>query len=193
MNILEKDQKKPSFLKNEKVLGALKFVVSVVLIIALGYVLLNYVPFIAKYDHYVIVTNSMEPTINVGDIVIINTDVTYEELEAGQIIAFKADIRGDGREEVVVHYLFSVTETDGVRTYRSKPEISEDIDPWTLEDSDIVGTYVLKIPKIGPILLFAQSTIGRIVILADLVVIYALLSFFPSTKKPKKPNSIEKA
>jgi len=187
VNVLEKDKKKCPFLANEKVMGPIKFVVSVVIIMVLGYVLFNYVPFIAKYDHYVIATNSMEPIINVGDIVIINTDVTFEELEAGQIIAFYADIRGDGKEVVVVHYLYSITTTDGVRTYRTKPEISESIDPWTLEDSDIVGTHVGTIPKIGPFLLFAQSTIGRIVIVADVIVIYILLSLFPSSKKPKKP------
>jgi len=169
-------------------MGPIKFVLSVVLIIALGYVVFNYVPFIAKYDHYVIATNSMEPVINVGDIVIINTDVTYEELEAGQIIAFYADIRGDGKEEVVVHYLYSVTTTDDVRTYRTQPEISEEVDPWTLTDSDLVGTHVGTIPKVGPILLFAQSTLGRIVLILDVVVIYIL---FFGAKKPDKTVKIE--
>lgn len=184
--VLEKAKNKFPFITNEKVIGSIKFILSVAFIIVLGYVFFNYVPFIAKYDHYVIATNSMEPVINVGDIVIINTDVTYDDLEEGQIIAFYADIRGDGKEEVVVHYLYSITATDGVRKYRTIPQISDDIDPWILEDSDIVGFHTGTIPKIGPFLLFAQSTIGRIVIIADVIVIYVLLSLFPSSKKPKK-------
>jgi signal peptidase len=189
--ILKKDSKKHPILTNKKIMGPLKFVLSVASIIALGYVLFNYVPFIAKYDHYVIATNSMEPVIDVGDIVIIDTDVNYEELEAGDIIAFYADIRGDGKQEVVVHYLASVTTGEEGRTYRTKPEVSEELDPWTLDDADLVGTHVATIPKIGPVLLFAQSTIGRIALILDVVLIYVLFSFFPSTKKPNKPDKIE--
>jgi len=170
-------------------MGPIKFILSVAIILGLGYVIFNYVPFIAKYDHYIIATNSMEPVINVGDIVIINTDVELDNLEEGQIIAFYADIRGDGKEVVVVHYLYSITETDGVRTYRTKPEISDDIDPWTLVDEDIVGTHEASIRKIGPFILFAQSTIGRIVIIVDVIVIYIILSVFSSSKKSKKPNN----
>ncbi len=193
MNVLEKVKVKHKLLLNKKVMGPLKFVISIIIIMVIGYVIFNYVPFIAKYDHYVIATNSMEPVINVGDIVIINSDVELEALEVGQIIAFYADIRGDGKKVVVVHYLYSITTNDGVNTYRTKPEISDNVDPWTLVDSDIVGIHVASIPKIGPFILFAQSTIGRIVILVDVVVIYIILSFFPSSNKSKKTtNQIDK-
>ncbi len=187
MIVLERTSLIRSIFKNDKIMGPVKFVLSVGIILCLGYVIFNYVPFIAKYNHYVIATNSMEPVIDVGDIVIINTDVSYDSLETGQIIAFLADIRGNGKKEVVVHYLYSITLTDGVRTYRSIPEVSDTVDPWILTDSDIVGIHVTTIPKVGPILLFAQSTIGRIVIIADIAVIYGLLSLFPSKKKPNKP------
>lgn len=169
----------------------IKFIISVVVILISGYVVLNYVPFIAKYDHYVIATNSMEPVINVGDVVIIDTGVGLDDLETNQIIAFYADIRGDGKKQVVVHYLDSITEVEGERIFRTRPEISDDIDPWKLKDSDIVGAHVLTIPKIGPFLLFAQSTIGRVVLIADIVVIYIIISVaFPSKDKKKKMNDI---
>jgi len=183
---LNKEKKRRPLLKNGKVVGFVRFVLGVAVIIAIGYVVFNHVPFIAKYDPYVIVTDSMEPVINVGDIVIIDTDVAYEDLEPGQIIAFYADITGDGHRHVVVHYLQSVTTTDDGRAYRTKPEVSEDIDPWILTDSDIVGIRVGTIPKIGPILMFAQSTIGRVVIILDVLIIYALFSYFRGPQPVKK-------
>ncbi len=176
-----------SFKYKKDLIEMIKFVISVILIITIGYVVLNYVPFIAKYNHYVIATNSMEPVINVGDIVIIDSDVDLDDLKEDQIIAFYADIRGDGNKRVVVHYLDSVTEEDGVRIFRTRPEIDDDIDPWKLKDADIIGNHVLTIPKIGPFLLFAQSTIGRIVLVADIVVIYIIISIaFPSKNKKNK-------
>lgn len=181
-------KKKTGYLKKE-IIDAAKFVISVFLIVAIGYVVFNYVPFIAKYDHYVIATDSMEPVINVGDVVIIDTGIKAEDLEVNQIIAFYADIRGDGRQVVVVHYLDSISEVDGIRTYRTRPEISDDIDPWKLDDSDIVGIKVATIPKIGPILLFAQSTVGRIVLIADVILMYVLISaYFPAKPKKKSAN-----
>ena len=176
-----------SFKYKKDLIEMIKFVISVILIITIGYVVLNYVPFIAKYNHYVIATNSMEPVINVGDIVIIDSDVDLDDLKEDQIIAFYADIRGAGNKRVVVHYLDSVTEEDGVRIFRTRPEIDDDIDPWKLKDADIIGNHVLTIPKIGPFLLFAQSTIGRIVLVADIVVIYIIISIaFPSKNKKNK-------
>jgi len=176
---------------NQSTLNAIKFVFSVILIFTIGYLVFNYVPFIAKYNHYVIATNSMEPIINVGDIVIIDTGIDHEDLEEGQIIAFYADIRGNGEKVVVVHYLDTIITTDGVRTYRTRPEINDDLDPWTLQDFEIVGAHVATIGKVGPILLFAQSTIGRIVIIADVVIIYILMSAFPSKKTKKEDKPIE--
>jgi len=171
-------------------IDSIKFIVSVFLIVAIGYVVLNYVPFIAKYNHYVIATDSMEPVINVGDVVIINTKINLDDLEKDQIIAFYADIRGDGNKVVVVHYFDSVSLVDGVRIFRTRPEIDDDIDPWKLIDEDIVGIHVITIPKIGAFLLFAQSTIGRIVIIADLVMIYIIIStYFP--KKPKQKEVVD--
>jgi len=168
-------------------MGPIKFVLSIIVLLAIGYIVFNYVPFIAKYEHYVIATDSMEPVINVGDIVIIDTDVALDELEAGQIIAFYALVQGN--RVVVVHYLDSITIIDGVRTYKTRPEIVDDVDEWTLEDSDIIGYHTVTIRKIGPFLLFAQSTIGRIVLVADVIIIYILFSAFPSSKKSKKPSN----
>jgi signal peptidase len=166
--------KKPLNFKRE-IIDTLKFILSVVIIIGIGFVVINYVPFIAKYNHYIIATNSMEPIINVGDVVIVDSGINLDDLKKDQIIAFYADIRGDGRKVVVVHYLDSVSEVDGVRIFRTRPEINDSIDPWKLKDEDIIGNHKLTIPKIGPVLLFAQSTMGRIVLIIDVVVIYVIL------------------
>ena len=186
---LENKKTKSGLNLSKKTTDLIKFIASIVIIFVMGYIVFNYVPFVAQYDHYVIATNSMEPVIDVGDIVIIDTDINLEELTEGQIIAFYADIRGDGVKRVVVHYLDEIKEIDGEVTYKTKPEISDSQDPWELTEDDIVGLKVLTIPKVGPFLLFAQSTIGRIVLLLDIAMIYLILSMFP--KKKTKDSSLK--
>lgn len=168
---------------HKKNTGWVRFFLSVAIIIGLGYVILNYVPFISKYDHYVIVTGSMEPIIMTGDVVIIDSSVQPEDIEIGQIIAFHADINEDGTDEVIVHYLYSLNVIDGETTYKTKPEVSDNVDPWDLKSEDILGIHVLTIPKIGPFLLFAQSTLGKIVLVVDIGIIYLLSELFSSSKK----------
>ena len=182
------NEKNVSGKTKKKMNSGIRFFLSVVVIFILGYVILNYVPFISKYDHYVIQTGSMEPVIMTDDIVIIDTSTSIDELETGDIIAFYVDI--EGTQIVFVHYLYSITVVDNVRTFKTKPEVSgpTETDPWDLVDEDIIGTHVLTISKIGPLLLFAQSTIGRIVLVVDVVVIYLLVELLPK-KKEKEKNS----
>ena len=53
----------------------------------------------------------MVPVINVSDIVVIDSSITPDEVEVGDIMAFNVDITGDGRDDVVVHYI------DGIRPF----------------------------------------------------------------------------
>lgn len=177
--------------KDNMFFKSIRFFVSIALILGIGYVLLNYVPFIEKYDQYVIVSGSMEPVIMTGDAVIIDHSVDLDDLNQGNIIAFNADIHDDGVDEVVVHYLYSVEYIDGVRTFRTKPEISDDIDDWVLTDEDILGIHVKTIPNIGSFLGFASSTMGKIVLVFDIIIIYLMVEIVsnPKDKKEKKEKT----
>jgi len=168
---------------NNKLFTSIKFFTSIFIIIGVCYITFNYIPFIAKYDHFVIVTGSMEPIINIDDVVIIDSSINNDDLEIGDIIAFTTDINFDGKDEVVVHYLTSIIDTNGIKTYKTTPEISNTEDSWVLDDNDILGEQVLTIPKIGSFLRFASSTIGRIVLVVDLLVVYLLFEFIPKSKE----------
>jgi len=182
----KENNSKPTKKVHNNVYRWVRFLISIFLILAIGYVMLNYVPFIAKYDAFVIGSGSMEPVIMTGDAVIVDTNVSLDELKEGDIIAFYADIQGDETKEVIIHYLYSISEEDGIRVFNSKPAVSDNIDNWDLLDEDIVGIHVLTIPKVGSFLLFAQSTIGRIVLILDIVIIYIVVETFSESKNSKK-------
>lgn len=183
----EKKTNVNSQIKND-IFKFIKFLLSVALIIFVGYGLLNWVPFISKYDNYIIMTPSMVPVINVDDVVIIDNSISVEDLEEGQIIAFYHDLYIDDvlfEDQVIVHYLNTINNDGDETTYLTNSSNGE-IDPWVLTEDDILGKHVTTISRIGKILRFAQSDIGKIVLIADVIIIYILIEFVFDDKKGKK-------
>ncbi len=181
------------FTKKHYIRRAIRFFLSVIIFLSIGFIILNYLPFISDFDNYAIVTDSMDPVIKVGDMATINTSVDPSTLEPGDIIAFTGDINNDGKEEVIVHYLYSATEIEGEMIYKTYSEVRVGlVDPWELTDDDIIGVHVLTIPKIGPIFLFSQSTIGRIVLILDIVIFYVILELIGSDRRDRKKRLEQK-
>jgi len=140
---------------------------------------LENVPIFARYQHYVIVTGSMSPEIEIGDVVLIDTKKAPSELEAGDIIAFEVEI--SGRDVVVVHYVNTVDDSDGL-TFTTIANNTETPDDWVLSDTDIIGDYTLRIPRLGRFLLFSQSPVGRAVIFVDIIILYVVYQMLFKSK-----------
>jgi len=169
----------------------IRYLLVMFVLIASVYAAFHYIPALAKYNHFVIGSGSMEPVLMVNDIVVINEEVPLDTLKAGDIVAFYADIRDNGVDEIVIHYLFSVTITDGVRIFRTKSAINDNVDAWELTDEDIIGLHVLTIPRVGRILMFIESPLGKIVIILDIVLIYLFIKIlFAPIKKKHSSNSL---
>jgi len=186
---------------DKRVKNLMVFIISLILVFGIGYTIFNYVPFVAKYNSYSILTPSMDPVLKVGDLVLVDTSVKPEDLEPGEIIAFWHDITPSDQIDnpiIVVHYLDSVENIDGINYYTTRhvnpnPQNPDEslVDNWTLIGSDIVGREVFMIPKVGPLVVFAKSTIGRIVLIIDIVVIYGLIEYYNSGKKKEdKPEEL---
>ncbi len=169
----------------------IRFFISLAIILILGYVVFNYVPFIAKYSNHVIVTDSMVPVINVNDVVIIDNSYEIDDLDIGEIIAFNVDINNDGNDEIVVHYLYSVEEIEGEVIIKSIAHGQNSPDPWELSPDDILGKHVATIKTIGSFLRFASSTFGKIVLIFDVIIIYFIIELFSENDKKKKLKKLE--
>ncbi len=140
-----------------------------------------------QFKPYVVLTQSMEPEINVNDMVVVkNFDV--EELEEDDIITFYADINYDGTKEIVTHYIYSINEnTDGefiIRTNRYYESASAEVpDPWVLTGDDVLGLYSYHIPWVGTVILFLQSPFGIAALIVNIGVIVAVVVMIKQGKK----------
>ncbi len=106
-----------------------------------------------------ILTGSMEPMIQPGDVVLIRKLVDEQEiyeLAEGDIINFKR------QDFTVTHRIEEIiTDEAGNRTFRTKGDNNKSADTELLKPQDIKGTIIRVIPKVGlPILLMhSQSDI----------------------------------
>jgi signal peptidase I len=138
------------------------------------------------FRSYAVVSRSMEPIYNVGDIVIVKP-VNPEDLQVEDIITFKVDLNNDGRKETVTHYIYSIEVVNGNRQYQTNPHYVNNPDPWTLSDSDIVGVVQSKIPYVGYIIIFFQIVFQNPVflglILLNISIIVAIVILLKKNKR----------
>lgn len=189
---------------SSKILKIGRILLNVILVLFVAYVII-------AFDSFFILTDSMEPIIDVENTVIINRYSPIDKLDKYDIIAFYADLNDDGTDEVVVHYVYSIEETNGVysiRTVRhnideetnttifdlSEQETVLQLDEWTLSKDDFVGKlkFVIKNNTFGSFLLFSSSTIGRIVLVIDLIVIYIIIEMFSTPDKKRGETVVYK-
>jgi signal peptidase len=126
----------------------------------------------------------MTPSINVGDLVFIKETDSINDYKTGDIIAFYTNINATEEDEVVVHYLAQITtDQDGVKTFKSKPEVSDDLDSWTLEESDLIGIYDFKISGIGNALMFFKTIPGMVLLIINVWLIFYVIDVFKKNNK----------
>ena len=96
---------------------------------------------IGRYIVYTIGSASMEDTINVGDVVIV--DKKDKDFEEQDIIAFYHN------DVILVHRVISIYEDDFGKYYQTKGDNNDDADTWLVKHEDVVGQYRMRIRWIG--------------------------------------------
>ncbi|MGM0436493.1 MAG: signal peptidase I, partial [Bacillota bacterium] len=142
------------------------------------------------FKPYVVLTQSMEPEINVDDVVIVNRPDT-DALEEGDIITFHADINNDGEKNIVTHYIYSIEEDASgdieIRTrrhYEDPDNISPD--PWVVTEDDVLGSYLFTVPNVGVVIRFLQSPFGLAALAVNALIIGAIVVLLKGDKNHEK-------
>lgn len=140
-------------------------ITNIILIILLYNLVLLGISFISKHDFngffrykaYNITTNSMEPTINMGDIIIVKKVKDEENLKNGDIIT---------------HRIIDIVETNGEKRYITKGDNNNIPDLEKLSFSQIEGVKVISIPYLGKIIEFLENQIIFLIIILTILIIY---------------------
>ena len=118
------------------------------------------VPSIGGRLPLIVLTDSMYPEIQSGDLIICHT-IEAEDVADGDIIAF-FDPAGNGTS-IVTHRVVDVVEEDGMLQFRTKGDANNTEDKMLVPEEDLVGVYQKRIPGVGNVAMFMQSTTGLIV------------------------------
>ena len=133
------------------------------------------------YKSYVIKTNSMEPTININDVVI-NKEVEKNEINVGDVITFLHN------GEVITHRITKIDNDGDEVHYTTKGDNNNIEDTFKINYENIKGKHVLTIPYLGRVVqLLENKLIFLIILLIILVVILVQLQ-----NQEKKDNRREK-
>lgn len=114
--------------------------------IPLTIIVITLVYFVSGYFKYyavAIATGSMVPTINKGDVVIVNQQFTEDDLEPGAVIAYKYG------GKVIVHRINNLIKKDKTIIIYTKGDANNDIDGWKVTPDMIIGIVKKKVPAIG--------------------------------------------
>jgi len=118
------------------------------------------VPSVGDIFPLIVLTDSMFPEIESGDLIICRT-AEPEEIEVGDVIAF-FDPAGIG-SSVVTHRVTEVMEQDGSLAWKTKGDANNAEDRLPVPAEKLVGVYSRNIPGLGNVVMFVQSTAGLIV------------------------------
>lgn len=131
----------------KKILGRL--VLAALCLILAGLALLY---FADGYDLYIVRSESMVPTINMGDLIVTGPmdGPINGEVKPGTIITFLHS------KQLITHRVQSV---DG-EALVTKGDAVEDPDPWSTTMSDVRGTYMFRIPYVGFLTNFIRTKQG---------------------------------
>jgi len=119
------------------------------------------VPSVGGYLPLIVLTDSMYPVIESGDLIICHT-AEAEDIAVGDVIAF-FDPAGNG-SSIVSHRVTEVTDFKGELAWRTKGDNNNTEDMLLVTPDKLVAVYEgTRIPGFGNVALFMQTTPGLIV------------------------------
>ena len=149
------------------------------------------VPVLGKKVLLNVVSESMKPVINKGDL-ITGTTLTLEEkqqLKVGDIITFYVDLDGNGYREINTHRIVKVIGEGADIAFRTKGDnasmypVNVEDDGYSVQLSDVICTWKegdSQVKGLGSVLGFLQSRVGflcLVVIPLALFFIYEIVHF----------------
>jgi signal peptidase len=131
-------------------------VLSAILIIAILYFGIQGTTFIIMRTDspmMAVVSNSMYPTFERGDLIFVKGVDSPDEIKRGDIIVFQLD----GDPETKVHRVVEIENNDGQLRFRTKGDHNPNIDPWNVSFEEVKGRVLFWIPKLGYLSLWIRG------------------------------------
>ncbi|POG54348.1 signal peptidase I [Haloferax marisrubri] len=112
---------------------------------------------------YTVLSGSMSPTFDAGDVVVVR-DVPPADISEGDIITYReaGSTITDERTDRVTHRVVAVDRSGDSPVFRTKGDANEDVDSDPVAADRVVGRVWFHVPYLGLASQFAQSRLGLV-------------------------------
>ena len=119
-------------------------IVGLIITFSILTVLVMLVSGVFKYYVLTVGSGSMEPNLNIGDVVIV------KKLDKSELSTLKkGDIMVYDYGKTIIHRIYEIYENDGEYSYQTKGDNNDDIDGYIVYQDQVIGIAKYKIPLIG--------------------------------------------
>ncbi|MDD1748081.1 MAG: signal peptidase I [Methanomassiliicoccales archaeon] len=151
------------------------------LITMVGFVLLLLFSPVVGIRFDTVLSGSMNPTLETGDMVVV-TSVEPSELKVGDIIVFNSPIASG----LVCHRIIDVKQ-DSELVFQTKGDNNEDPDPYLVPSANVVGKVQADIPSMGYVIQYLRGPFGLLLILSLVLAVI----FIPDKGGASKTKNME--
>lgn len=165
----------------KKILSFLAAIIFIVCLVLLAVVMItpknengSKVVSVAGYSVMSVLTGSMEPNYNIGDLVIVKKTDAAELNEKDVISFYSSDPTVQGA--VVTHRILNITEENGSKKFETKGDNNEIPDLEKVAEDEVIGKVVGKVPFVGKAATFMQTnrTAFFLIVILPMLVIMAI-------------------
>lgn len=117
------------------------------------------VPSFLGYKPLTVLSGSMRPTFEPGDMVIVK-QAKEEDIDIGSTITFKSQ---ENTGSYITHRVIEKSIIDGQTVFKTKGDANNTEDNGNVQVNQVVGVYAFKVPLAGYISQFARSKYGFII------------------------------
>ncbi len=138
-----------------------------------------------------VLSSSMEPTINKGDLIFVR-DINPDNLEVDDIITFSVYIPELDKKGYITHRIGEIIIVNDITIYKTHGEgvpsglydnwIDENGNDYDITSNDIIGKYVFRVPYLGTFLLLLEDPIFILLLVINGIILYALITQIKNTR-----------
>lgn len=133
------------------------------------------IPSFFGWKPFIVLAESMEHTIDSGDVVIVK-EIETNTLKQGDIIAYKQN------NIVFVTRISQIVNEEGNTKYLTKGDNVDKIEPGHVTPTQVEGIFKYRIEKIGNLILFIQTPLGTLTLLSIPLILLVLVDLRESIK-----------
>ncbi len=162
------------------------------MLVIVGALVLLLAPRLLGANLLVVLSQSMEPTIPMGSIVVSQPNTAADEIGVGDVITFNA-LGPNGDPALITHRVVEVLGISSGIRFRTQGDAVEDPDMTLVSSSNLVGRVWFSLPLAGYMVAFIRTPVGYLVLIglpALLLILSEWIEIIRSLREDERPRVV---